>query len=107
VAAAVKAMATAKFSTGTSDPIWENDKVGVFRALWTTQLLTSATPVANMVIFGDFSQVLFMEWAGRDVVVDPYSSATSGTVVVTIQRLMDCVIRRGKSFACSSDSGAQ
>ena len=107
VASAVKAMTIAKFSTGTSDPIWENDKVGVFRALWTTQLLTSATPVANGVIFGDFSQCLFLEWAGRDVVVDPYSSATSGQVIVTIQRLMDHVVRRGKSFAVSSDSGAQ
>lgn len=107
VASAVKAMATAKFSSSVSG-IWDNDMVGTFRARWTTQLLTSATPVANMVIFGDWSQVLFMEWAGRDVVVDPYgTNATNGTVTVTIQRLMDMVIRRAKSFAISTDSGAQ
>jgi len=106
VASAVKAMSIAKFSGGDT-PIWDNDRVGVFNAHWTTQLLTSATPVANMVIFGDFSQVLFCEWAGRDVVVDPYSGKKEGTVEVTIQRLMDVVIRRGKSFATSADSGAQ
>jgi HK97 family phage major capsid protein len=106
VASAVKAMATAKFSN-TGIPIWEDGKVGAFRAEWTTQLLTSATPVANMVIFGDFSQVLFLEWAGRDVVVDPYSGKKEGNVEITIQRLMDVVIRRGKSFAISTDSGAQ
>jgi HK97 family phage major capsid protein len=106
VASAVKAMATAKF-TNTGVPIWDNDRVGVFPAHWTTQLLTTATPVANMVIFGDFAQVLFMEWAGRDVVVDPYTYKKEGNVEITIQRLVDCVIRRGKSFAISTDSGAQ
>lgn len=106
VAAAVKAMSTAKF-TNTGFPIWDNDMVGTFRARWTTQLLTSATPVANMVIFGDFSQVLLLEWAGRDVVVDPYAYKKEGNVEVTISRLMDVVIRRAKSFAISSDSGAQ
>jgi HK97 family phage major capsid protein len=106
VASAVKAQTIAKFSN-TADPIWLNDMVGVFRARWTTQLLTTATPVANMVIFGDFSQVIFCEWAGRDVVVDPYTGARTGTVEVVIQRLIDCVIRRGKSFAISADSGAQ
>jgi HK97 family phage major capsid protein len=105
VASAVKAMATARFSGGDT-PIWDKDMVGVFRARWSTQLLVAATPVANMVIFGDFSQVLFMEWAGRDVVVDPYSGKKEGTVEVTIQRLMDCVIRRAKSFATSADTGA-
>lgn len=106
VASAVKAMTVAKFSN-TSSPIWDNGRVGAFRAEWTTQLLTSATPVANMVMFGDFSQVLFLEWAGRDVVVDPYSGKKEGTVEITIQRLMDVVIRRAKSFAISADSGAQ
>jgi HK97 family phage major capsid protein len=105
VASAVKAMTIPKF-TNQGDPIWKDGKVGAFRAEWTTQLLTSATPVANMVIFGDFSQVMFLEWAGRDVVVDPYSGKKEGTVEITIQRLMDCVIRRGKSFAISTDTGA-
>ena len=107
VASAVKAMTIAKF-TNTSFPIWsENDMVGAFRARWTTQLLTSSTPVANMVIFGDFSQCIFLEWAGRDVVVDPFTGKKEGTVEITIQRLMDFVVRRAKSFAISTDSGAQ
>ncbi len=107
-ASAVKAMSIAKFSS-TSNPIWdENSKIGMFRAEWSNNISTSGGGTLNQVIFGDFSQVLYLEWAGRDVVVDPYgSNATAGTVTVTIQRLIDCVIRRGKSFAISSDSGAQ
>ncbi len=106
-ASAVKAMSIPKFSS-TSMPIWdENSKIGMFRAEWSNNIATSGGGTLNQVIFGDFSQVLFLEWAGRDVVVDPYgSNATSGTVTITIQRLIDCVIRRGKSFAISSDTGA-
>lgn len=106
VAAAVKAMSVARFSGGDT-PIWDNGRVGMFPAAWTTQLLTTATPVANMVIFGDWSQVLFLEWAGRDVVVDPYSGKKEGNVEITIQRLMDVVVKRAKAFAISTDSGAQ
>lgn len=105
VASAVKAMSIPKFSN-TATPIWDNDRVGVFPAFWTTQLLTSATPVANMVIFGDPTQIIYLEWAGRDVVVDPYVGKKEGLVEITIQRLMDVVIKRGKSFACSTDTGA-
>lgn len=102
-ASAAKAMTIAKFSN-TGFPIWDNDKVGVFRADWSNQFPSS--PTANQVIFGDFSQVIFFEWAGRDVVVDPYSGKKEGTVEVTIQRLIDMTIRRGKSFAISADTGA-
>ena len=103
-ASAAKAMGIPKFSN-TATPIWADDKVGTFRALWSTQFPTSGT--LNQVIFGDFSQVIYLEWAGRDVIVDPYgTNATNGTVTVTIQRLIDMVIRRGKSFAISSDTGA-
>jgi HK97 family phage major capsid protein len=89
-------------------PIWASDAdVAGYRARATNQLLTTATPVANMVIFGDFSQVLYCEWVGLDVVIDPFSQKREGIVEVTIQRLIDVIVRQGKSFAISSDSGAQ
>ncbi len=103
-ASAAKAMTIAKFAN-TSEPIWYNGKIGVFDADWSNQFPLSGT--LNQVIFGDFSQVLYLEWAGYDVVVDPFTGKKEGTVEVTIQRLMDMIIRRGKSFSISSDSGAQ
>lgn len=107
-ASAVKAQSIAKFAN-TSTPIWDDgDKIGSFKAAWSNNVVTSGAGTKDQVIFGDFSQVLYLEWSGRDVVVDPYgSNATNGTVTVTIQRLMDMVIRRTKSFATSTDSGAQ
>lgn len=103
-ASSAKAQTIAKF-TSTSEPIWYQGKIGVFDAEWSNQFPTSGT--LNQVIFGDFSQVLYLEWAGYDVVVDPYSGKKEGTIEVTIQRLIDMIIRRGQSFSISSDSGAQ
>lgn len=86
--------------------LWaSDDDVAGYRGRATAQF--PSTPTANQAIFGDWSQVLYLEWAGRDVVVDPYSGKKEGTVEVTIQRLVDMVVRQGKAFAISSDSGAQ
>lgn len=86
--------------------LWENgDLVNGYQARATNQFPTSGT--LNQVIFGQFGQVIYGEWAGVDVTVDPYTSARTGQVNVTIQKFVDMVIRQGKAFAISSDSGAQ
>ena len=103
-ASVAKAMTVQKFATY-GDPILKDGKIGVYPAEWSNQFPSSGT--LNQVIFGDFSQVLFLEWAGYDIVVDPFSGKKEGTVEITIQRLMDMIIRRSKSFSISSDSGAQ
>lgn len=107
-AAAVKAMSIAKFAN-TANPIWdENNKIGPWRARWSNNISTSGAGTLDQVIFADVTQALYLEWAGRDVVVDPYgTNATAGTVTVTIQRLVDFIIRRAKSVSYSTDSGAQ
>ena len=106
VASAVKAMTIPKFTNG-DEPIWvgtptQKGAVGMFQADWSNNI-----PSGDKVIFGDWSQVIILEWAGRDVVVDPYSAKKTGNVEVCIQRLLDVILRRAKSFAISADSGAQ
>ena len=104
-ASAVKAQAIQKFATY-GEAIWStNNTIGMFKADWSNQFPTSGT--INQVIFGDWSQVIFLEWAGRDVVIDPYTYKKEGNVEVTISRMVDMVVRRAKSFCISSDSGAQ
>ncbi len=97
-----KAMQIPRISASGSLPIWasDNDVCGA-RGRSTNQVN------GNIVIFGDFAQVLFLEWAGWDITVDPFTSKREGVVEITIQRLIDVVVRRGKSFAISTDSGAQ
>jgi hypothetical protein len=87
--------------------LWENgDIVNGYAARATNQFASTGT--INQVIFGNFTQVLYSEFAGgMDVVVDPFSDAATGLVRITFQKLVDMVIRQGKAFSISTDSGAQ
>ena len=62
---------------------------------------------SDLMIFGDFSQVIFGEWLGNQIIVDPYTGARSSLVNITIEKQMDMVIRQTKSFCVSTDSAAQ
>lgn len=92
---------TAKIA-GQAQWLWENgDIVNGYAARSTNQI------PSNRVIFGDFGQVLYMEWTGIDVTVDTLTLAKAGQVEVTIQKYVDVVVRQGKAFSVSSDAGNQ
>lgn len=88
--------------TNTAVFLWENgDLVNGYSARSTKQV------PSDKVIFGQFGQVVYGEWAGIDVTADPYTLADKGQVKVTIQKLVDMVIRQGKAFSVSADAGNQ
>ena len=72
----------------------------------TNQLGTTGTH-ANKCIFAAWGQAMFFDWAGYDVVVDPYTQAANNQVVVTVNLFTDFGVRHWPSFAISTDSGAQ
>lgn len=73
----------------------------------TANAATNYFTVNNQVIFGAFNQAIMADWAGMDVVVDPYSLALQNQVAVTVCILTDFGLRHPESFAISTDSGAQ
>ena len=72
---------------------------------FTNQIGTSGT-FANRAIFGAWGQAMFLDWAGYDVVVDPYTRAANNEVVVTVNLFTDFVVRHWPSFAISTDTAA-
>ena len=62
---------------------------------------------ANKAIFGAWGQAMFFDWAGYDVVVDPYTQAANNQVVVTVNLFTDFGVRHWPSFCVSTDSAAQ
>lgn len=87
--------------------------VNGYRAYATNQLTnvtinagTGAGTNANGCIFGNFNDLLIANWAGIDVVTDPYTAASTGEIVVTIHLMADIGIRRTKSFCVSTDTAA-
>lgn len=96
----VKVASTASF-------LWENGSqpgsgmVNGYRAEATKQV------PSNKAIFANWIDVILAEWAGVDVVVDPYSLKKTGQIEVTITIWVDNGLRHEGSVAISSDSGAQ
>lgn len=90
----VKVANTAQF-------LWEGNSVNGYRAEATNQV------PSNKVIFGNFDDLIIAEWAGIDVVVDPYSLKKQGQIEITTTLWCDIAVRHAVSFCASTDSGAQ
>ena len=62
---------------------------------------------SDKVIFGNWADLIIADWAGVDVVVDPYTLKKKGQIEVTITMWTDIGVRHAVSFCASTDSGAQ
>lgn len=56
--------------------------------------------------FGDFSQLLVGMFGGLDIVVDPYTASTSGTVRVVALQSCDVAVRHATAFCLGNDGGS-
>ena len=64
----------------------------------------STSGTCSAMIFGDFSQLMMGVFGGGpDVLVDPYTSSTSGTVRIVVMNEIDLAVRHAQSFAACLD----
>lgn len=68
--------------------------------------ITNQMP-GNRVIFGNWADLIIADWAGVDVVVDPYSLKKSGQIEITVTIWTDLGVRHPVSFCVSTDAGNQ
>ena len=64
--------------------------------------IVSNQVTAGDLFFGNFADALIGLYGGLDIVVDPYSNSTSGTVNVTALQTCDVAVRHAVSFAYNS-----
>ena len=80
--------------------IWEaGDEVNGHKAFATNQIQ------GNKVVFGKWSELMIANWAGLDLVVDPYSIAQQAEVRVIANLFCDIKYRYCSAFCCSTNSG--
>jgi hypothetical protein len=70
-----------------------------------TKLMDSA--LTGQVLFGKWSECLICQWAGIDMVTDPYSLGDYFQIRVCVNSLFDVQFRHNLAFCTSVDSGAQ
>lgn len=63
-----------------------------------------STGVCSAIIFGNFEDLILAQWAGLDIVIDPYTDAKSGLVNVIVNSWWDVNVRRAASFAAMLDA---
>tara|TARA_R110002073_G_scaffold243320_1_gene405534 strand:- start:490 stop:2343 length:1854 start_codon:yes stop_codon:yes gene_type:complete len=61
--------------------------------------MTSNLMPAGYVLFGNWSDLLIGLWSGLDFVVDPYTRAAYGDIIITVYQDVDIAVRHGESFA--------
>ena len=66
--------------------------------------IVSNQGTAGNLYFGNFSDLLVGMFGGLDIVVDPYTASTSGTIRVVALQSIDVAVRHAVSFAFGNDS---
>lgn len=84
---------TQKFSGTNGSPVWEGTTLNGYNATVSNQVN------ANDIIHGDWSNLLIGMWGGLDLMVDPFTHSTSGTVRIVTLQSMDIAVRNPVYFA--------
>lgn len=103
-----KLKTTSKVS-GQNGFIWEDGMLNGYKASVSNQVpsnLTKGTSsgVCSAIIFGNWSDLIIGQWGTLDLMVDPYSGSTSGTVRVVALQDVDIAVRNAVSFSAMLDA---
>ena len=105
-------------ASGTAQFVWMDgaapasgprvDALNGYRAFVSTQVpsnLTKGTGTnLHAVLFGNFNELIVGQWAGLDVVVDPYTSSKNALVTIVVNSWWDAALRHAASFAAIKDA---
>lgn len=106
-----KLKSTQKFTGTNGLPVWDagNTPINGYRCAVTNGVpsnLTKGTAsgIASAVVFGNFSDLLIGMWGSLDLMVDPYTGSTAGTIRVVTLQDVDVAIRNVESFTTMVDA---
>ena len=82
--------------SGSGQFVYQNGEINGYPVVVSSQL------TANNYVFGNMQDLLVGMFSGLDIVVDPYSNSTSGTVRVVALQSLDVNVRHAVSFCAAS-----
>ena len=106
-----KLKTTEKAATTNGQFIWADGaqplngyQTGITNAVPSNLTKGTSTGVASAIIFGNFADLLIGMWGSLDIMVDPYTGSTAGTVRVVALQDVDVAVRNVESFATMVDA---
>lgn len=102
---------TTEMATGTARFLLSNEAPKTLNGYpfdWTNLVpstLTKGTAASkcSALIFGNFQDLYIGQWGGIDIVVDPYTKARNGEIIITLNAWNDIKVVEPKSFAAIVD----
>lgn len=91
------------YGEGSENPL-NGYKCGISNQVPSNLTKGTANGVCSALIFGNFADLIYGLWGVLDVLVDPYTASTSGTVRVVTLQDMDVAVRHAQSFAAMVDA---
>lgn len=97
-------------ASNTAQFIWnENNTMNGYRSLVSNQVRSNLTKgtssgVCSAIFYGNWADMVMGLWGGLDILVDPYTGGTSGTVRVVALQSVDFAVRNAASFAAMLDA---
>jgi HK97 family phage major capsid protein len=100
---------TTEKASSTGQFVWEGGELNGYRAKVSNQVpsnLTKGTSsgVCSAIIFGNWADLIIGMWGGLDLMVDPYTGSTAGTVRVVALQDVDVAVRHAESFSAMKDA---
>lgn len=95
-------------ATNTAQFIWADTEMNGYTAHVTNQVRSDRSKGTgtdlSTIFFGNWADLLIGMWGGLDIMVDPYTASTSGTVRVVALQDVDIAVRHAESFAAMLDA---
>lgn len=95
------------------DHVWDRKTpeapINGYAATVTNQVSSTLTKgssgaVCSAVFFGNWSDLVIGQWGTLDILVDPYTGSTSGTVRIVALQDIDVAVRHAESFSAMLDA---
>ena len=106
-----KLKSTEKATGTTGNFIWSEGatpingyKAAITNAVPSNLVKGTSGAVCSAILFGNFNDLIIGMWGGLDLMVDPYTGSTAGTVRVVALQDVDVAVRNVESFATMVDA---
>jgi len=100
-----------KMDEGSGMMVWDlkanNELMGYNAAVTTSvpnDLTKGESDDCSAIIFGNFNDLMILQWAGFDILINPFTNARTNQMEVDINSFWDVIVRRAVSFAAMKDA---